>query len=73
MLATLASPSIATCYRRRLDLSQLAAERAVVADICARFAAEGDQALRELGKKFDGWAPDAHENFEVPQADLAAA
>jgi histidinol dehydrogenase len=59
--------------RRRLDLSQLAAERAVVADICARVAAEGDQALRELGKKFDGWAPDADENFEVPQADLAAA
>jgi histidinol dehydrogenase len=58
--------------RRRLDLSQFAAERAVVADICARVAAEGDQALRELGKKFDGWAPDADETFEVPRADLAA-
>jgi len=59
--------------RRRLDLSQFAAERTVVADICARVAAEGDAALRELGKKFDGWAPDAHETFEVPKAELAAA
>ena len=59
--------------RRRLDLAQFAAERAVVADICARVAAEGDQALRELGKKFDGWAPGPDETFEVPKADLAAA
>jgi len=34
--------------RRRLDLSQFAEERKVVADICARVASEGDQALREL-------------------------
>jgi histidinol dehydrogenase len=59
--------------RRWLDLSQFAAERAAVADICARVAAEGDEALRELGKKFDGWAPAADETFEVPKADLAAA
>ena len=59
--------------RRRLDLSQFAKERAVVADICARVAAEGDQALRELGKKFDGWAPGADETFEVPPRELAAA
>ncbi|HEY4887978.1 MAG TPA: histidinol dehydrogenase [Candidatus Dormibacteraeota bacterium] len=59
--------------RRRLDLSQFAKERAVVADICARVAAEGDQALRELGTKFDGWAPGADETFEVPRHELAAA
>jgi histidinol dehydrogenase len=59
--------------RRRLDLSQFAKERAVVADICARVAAEGDQALRELGKEFDGWAPGADETFEVPHSELAAA
>ncbi len=59
--------------RRRLDLSQFAKERAVVADICARVAAEGDQALRELGKKFDGWAPRTDETFEVPHRELAAA
>jgi histidinol dehydrogenase len=59
--------------RRRLDLSQFGQERAVVADICARVATEGDKALRELGQKFDGWAPGADETFEVPQRDLAAA
>ena len=59
--------------RRRLDLSQFSEERAVVVDICARVAAEGDEALRELGKKFDGWAPGAKESFEVPVRDLASA
>jgi histidinol dehydrogenase len=59
--------------RRRLDLSQFSKERAVVTDICARVAAEGDLALRELGKKFDGWAPGADETFEVPPRELAAA
>jgi histidinol dehydrogenase len=59
--------------RRRLDLSQFADERAVVVDICLRVAAEGDQALRELGKQFDGWAPGADETFEVPTHELAAA
>ncbi|GAC1508134.1 MAG: histidinol dehydrogenase [Candidatus Dormibacteraceae bacterium] len=59
--------------RRRLDLSQFSKERKVVADICARVAAEGDEALRELGMKFDGWAPGPDETFEVPHVDLAAA
>jgi histidinol dehydrogenase len=35
--------------------------------------AEGDQALRELGKRFDGWAPGPGESFEVPKSDLEAA
>jgi len=59
--------------RRRMDLSQFAAERAAVAEICARVLAEGDEALRELGKRFDGWAPDAGDSFEVPQAELRGA
>jgi histidinol dehydrogenase len=59
--------------RRRLDLSQFAEERAVVVEICARVAAEGDGALRELGMQFDGWAPGAGETFEVPTRELAAA
>jgi histidinol dehydrogenase len=59
--------------RRRLDLSQFSGERAVVAEICAQVAAEGDEALRELGKKFDGWAPEPKETFEVPARELAAA
>src|SRR5258708_10119703 len=59
--------------RRRLGVSQCAKEGAVVADICARVAAEGDDALRELETKFDGWAPEAGETFEVPKRELVAA
>jgi histidinol dehydrogenase len=59
--------------RRRLDLSQFANERAAVAEICARVAAEGDAALREYGQRFDGWAPAEGETFQVPDRDLAAA
>jgi len=59
--------------RRRMDLSQFARERAAVAEICARVLAEGDEALRELGKRFDGWAPGAGESFEVPKRDLRVA
>jgi histidinol dehydrogenase len=59
--------------RRRLDLSQFAKERADVAEICARVAADGDAALREYGERFDGWAPREGETFEVPKGDLVAA
>ena len=58
---------------RRLDLSRYAKGRAAVADICARVAAEGDAALRELGQRFDGWAPAPGESFEAPRAEMAAA
>jgi histidinol dehydrogenase len=56
-----------------MDLSQFALERATVAEICARVLAEGDDALRELGKRFDGWAPEAGDSFAVPQRELRAA
>jgi len=59
--------------RRRFDLSQFAVERVVVSEICVRVQREGDSALRELGKKFDGWAPAQGESFAVPQAKLAEA
>ncbi len=59
--------------RRRLDLAQFAGERAAVQDICARVAAEGDAALRELSLRFDGWAPGPQEGFRVDQGELAAA
>jgi len=59
--------------RRRLDLSQFANERAAVAEICARVAADGDSALREYGQRFDGWAPAEGQTFQVPDRDLAAA
>ena len=42
-------------------------------EICARVAAEGDAALREYGRKFDGWAPGPTESFEVPVGELVAA
>jgi histidinol dehydrogenase len=59
--------------RRRLDLSQFSKERAAVAEICARVAAEGDHALRELGARFDGWSPGGAEGFAVEPGQLAAA
>jgi histidinol dehydrogenase len=59
--------------RRRLDLSRFAQERAAVAEICARVAAEGDDALRELGLSLDGWAPGPGETFEVRKSDVEAA
>jgi len=59
--------------RRGLDLSRFNKERAVVIEICARVAAEGDGALREYSAKFDGWAPRSDESFEVGAGEPAAA
>ncbi|OLE97392.1 MAG: histidinol dehydrogenase, partial [Cyanobacteria bacterium 13_1_20CM_4_61_6] len=59
--------------RRRLDLSELSEERKVVAEIVRRVAAEGDPALRELGQRFDGWAPAEGEPFAVGRAAMEAA
>jgi histidinol dehydrogenase len=59
--------------RRRMDLSRFAEERAVVAEICAQVLARGDDALRELGQRFDGWAPPAGESFEVTASDVKQA
>src|SRR5258705_13993402 len=58
---------------RRWDLTRLASEKAAVAEICARVQAEGDAALRELGRRYDGWAPTEGESFEVPGDELVAA
>ncbi|TMF97038.1 MAG: histidinol dehydrogenase [Chloroflexi bacterium] len=51
--------------RARFDLSRFAAERAAVAEICERVRTEGDAALHDLGRRFEGWAPAAGESFEV--------
>jgi len=59
--------------RRRYDLSEFAREKEAVAEICERVRREGDAALRELGKRFDGWAPEAGESFVVPEAEMEAA
>src|SRR5256886_7024402 len=56
-----------------MDLSRFVEERATVAEICARVMTEGDAALRELGKRFDGWAPGPAESFAVPRPDLKRA
>ena len=59
--------------RRRLDLSEFAEQRAVVQDICARVASDGDAALREYGSRFDGWAPAHGESFAVPAGEITSA
>lgn len=59
--------------RRRLDLARFAEERAAVADICAQVMTRGDDALRELGKRFDGWAPGQGESFAVTKAEIQDA
>jgi histidinol dehydrogenase len=59
--------------RRRMDLSRFAEERAVVAEICAQVMTRGDEALRELGQRFDGWAPRAGESFALAATDLRQA
>src|SRR2546430_6552334 len=58
---------------RRFGLSQFAKERAALAEICWRVRTDGDLALSEFGRRFDGWAPPEGESFEVPPADFAAA
>ena len=54
-------------------MSQFETERAAVVEICARVRAEGDTALRELGHRFDGWAPGPGESFEVSKREIDAA
>jgi len=51
--------------RRKIDTSAFATERAEVVEICSDVLARGDTALRELGARFDGWAPAAGETFAV--------
>lgn len=57
--------AFAEVIRERSRPEALSSERAAVAEICARVRAEGDAALRELGRRFDGWAPAAGESFEA--------
>ena len=59
--------------RRRYDPTEFAKERQAVTEICERVRREGDVALRDLGKRFDGWAPDAGESFDVTEEEMVAA
>ena len=51
--------------RRGLNLSEFDRERHAVAEICERVRREGDACLRELGERFEGWAPGPDESFAV--------
>ncbi len=59
--------------RRRLDLSDFSEQRPVVEEIVARVAAEGDPALRDYGRRFDGWAPAPEEGFAIARGEMEAA
>lgn len=59
--------------QRRFDLGRFARERAAVQEICADVLARGDEALREIGRRFDGWAPAAGESFDIEKAELGRA
>jgi histidinol dehydrogenase len=55
--------AFAELARKRSLFYPMAAERAAVAEICARVLHEGDAALRDLGKRLDGWEPGEGESF----------
>lgn len=59
--------------RRRLDLSGLQEELETVREIVDDVRRRGDDALREYGRRFDGWAPSAEEGFEVGPDELEKA
>lgn len=65
--------SFAELIRERSRPAALSSERAAVAEICARVRNDGDSALRELGKRFDGWAPGPGQSFDVAEADWVGA
>lgn len=59
--------------RRTLDLGATPEQARAVREICQEVAAGGDQALRRLTERFDGWAPGPGETLEVPGEWLDAA
>ncbi len=48
-------------------------QREAVRAICARVAAEGDAALRELSRRFDGWAPAGGEGWALGRVEMERA
>lgn len=59
--------------RRRLDLNNLQEQLQTVRQIVEDVRTRGDDALREYGRKFDGWAPANEDSFEVSRQDLEKA
>ena len=58
--------------RRRLDLAGLGKQRRAVQEIVGRVQVEGDAALREYGRRFDGWAPAEDETFALDRRAMEA-
>jgi histidinol dehydrogenase len=58
---------------RRLDLSAVAEEKRAVEEICERVRVDGDAALAELGRRFDGWAPARPEEIVLGPEAMAGA
>jgi histidinol dehydrogenase len=58
---------------RRLDLGGTAEQRAAAAEICRRVAIEGDAALHEYSRRFDGWAPAPGEPLALEPPELERA
>jgi len=59
--------------RRRLDLGASAEARSLVQEIVARVRQEGDSALFEYSRRFDGWAPGPGEPLELGRPEMEAA
>jgi len=59
--------------QRRLDLAALTEERRAVEAICARVRSEGDAALADLGRRFDGWSAARGEDLAIPPDAMRAA
>jgi histidinol dehydrogenase len=59
--------------QRRSGLGGTPEQRAAVQRICARVAVEGDAAVMEYGRRFDGWAPGCGESLKVTPSELSAA
>ena len=59
--------------RRTFDLDGLQEQQAQVRAICDRVRRQGDAALRDYGRLFDGWVPGADDGFAVPGGEVAAA
>lgn len=59
--------------QRRLDLGGSEEQAAAVREICQTVAREGEPAVVEYGRRFDGWAPGPGDTLRVPAADVRAA
>jgi histidinol dehydrogenase len=57
----------------RGDLGGTPEQREAVREICRRVAVDGDVALRELSRRFDGWAPGDGEDWALGRPEMERA